>query len=193
MYRYRHVCTNINQIMNMSWQYMLVETSTFQYIRGQSVLYVFKKSANRSWTRDLLHNSCSNYPYITGYGPWQRDISRVVVYVYIHYYWTWTTPCPCTCQWCLMTYRRRRSCSAAAAWHDFASARAPCAHSGPCAGWSSAASTYHDDYNSRFPSYDCAQGSHVSELGSCTRHKFDSTPLQNTIKLLLASNIRFLS
>jgi hypothetical protein len=48
MYRYRHVCTHINQIMNMSLEYIPVKTSTYQYIRGQSVLYVLKKSANRS-------------------------------------------------------------------------------------------------------------------------------------------------
>ncbi len=183
MYWYRHVCTHIYRLMNMSWQYILVETSTYQYIRGQSVLYVLKKSANRSWTRDLLHTSCSNYPYITGYWPWRRDISHVVVYVYIHYSWTWTTPCPCTCQWCLMTYRRRRSCSAAAPGHDFASARASGAHSGLGAGWSGAASAYHDDCHSLFPSYDRAQGPHVSELGSCTSHKtrFDAIAKYNKI------------
>jgi hypothetical protein len=87
MYQYILVCTRINWIMNMSWMHKLVYTSTYEYIRVQSVLYAFKKSANRSRTRDLLHTSRRTYPCPTGVQTSTPDICCGVINVYI--------PCHC--------------------------------------------------------------------------------------------------
>jgi len=47
MYQYILVCTRINWIMNMSWMYKYVYTSTYEYICVQSVLYAFKKKCKQ--------------------------------------------------------------------------------------------------------------------------------------------------
>ena len=98
-------------------QYMPVQTSTCQYVQVHTCTYaytlflaLFKKSANRSRTRNLVHNSPRVYPCAMGL----QTLMQVKVRNYVSVYIIWLCQTPCQCTWRLMTNRRCRSRRAAA-------------------------------------------------------------------------------
>ena len=74
-----------------------------------------KKSANRSRTRNLVHNSPRVYPCAMGL---QTLVMQVKVRKNVSVYIIWFCQTPCQCTWRLMTNRRCRSRRAAAPSHD---------------------------------------------------------------------------
>jgi len=92
----------------MYW-YINVQTSTCQYVQVHTCTYaytlflaLFKKSANRSRTRNLVHNSPRVYPCAMGLQTLMQVKVRRNVSVYI----IWFCQTPCQCTWRLMTNRR---------------------------------------------------------------------------------------
>jgi hypothetical protein len=86
-----------------------VQTSTCQYVQGHTGTYayipflaLFKKSANRSRTRNLVHTSYRVHP--CAIGPQTSMPVKVRKYVSVYIIWLCETPCQCT--WRLMTNRR---------------------------------------------------------------------------------------
>ena len=104
MCHYIPVCTS-------TYKYVHVHTRTYAYMR---FLTLFKKGANRSRTRNLLHTMHRVFPCVTGVLTSMQVIIQYDVSVYIICFCQ--TPCQCT--WRLMTNRLRRSRSAAAPSHD---------------------------------------------------------------------------
>jgi hypothetical protein len=100
----------------MYW-YINIQTSTCQYVQVHTCTYaytlffaLFKKSANRSRTRNLVHNSPRVYPCAMGL----QTLMQVKVRNYVSVYIIWLCQSPCQCTWRLMTNRRCRSRRAAA-------------------------------------------------------------------------------
>jgi hypothetical protein len=109
----------------MYW-YINVQTSTCQYVQVHTCTYaytlflaLFKKSANRSRTRNLVHNSPRVYPCAMGL----QTLMPVKVRNYVSVYIIWFCQTPCQCTWRLMTNRRCRTRRAAAPSHDIPRAR----------------------------------------------------------------------
>ena len=102
---------NFINVQTCACQYVHVHTGTYAYM---PFLTLFKKSANRSRTRNLVHTSHRVYPCAMGLQTSMPVKITNDVSVYIICFCQ--TPCQCT--WRLMTNRRRRSRSAAAPSHD---------------------------------------------------------------------------
>ena len=116
MYQYVLVHTSMYEFVNVqtsTCQYVQVHTGTYAYI---PFLALFKKRANRSRTRNLVHTSHRVYP--CAMGPQTSMPVKVKKYVSVYILWLCQTPQACQCTWRLMTNRRRRSRRAAAPSHD---------------------------------------------------------------------------
>ena len=106
-------CTPLYHVMAPT-KNILVYTSTYQYVPA-----LFKKSANRSRTSNLVHKSPRVYPCAIGLQTLMPVKVRNKVSVYI----IWFCQTPCQCNWRLMTNRRCRSRPAAGPSHDIPRAR----------------------------------------------------------------------
>ncbi len=108
---YLLVCTNFINVQTSTYQYVQVHTRAYAYIL---FLAHFKKSANRSRTRNLVHKSPRVYPCAIGL----QTLMQVKVRNYVSVYIIWFCQTPCQCNWRLMTNRRCQSRRAAAPSHD---------------------------------------------------------------------------
>jgi len=110
-YSYKLVHTSI-------YQYVMVHTSMYE-VHQRTDQYMPKKSANRSRTSNLVHNSPRVYPCAMGLQTLMQVKVRKNVSVYI----IWFCQTPCQCTWRLMTNWLGRSRRAATPSHDIPRAR----------------------------------------------------------------------
>ena len=101
MYSYILICMYYSNVQTSTCQYVQVHTGTYAYI---PFLALFKKRANRSRTRNLVHTSHRVYP--GAMGPQTSMPVKVRKYVSVYIIWLCQTVTPCQCTWRLMTNRR---------------------------------------------------------------------------------------